>query len=91
MLIVRTTVDPLTTTPKGAMIRGQTNKQRTMTYIPPQLGDTKVWVTKTETGWTVQVVYYKENTLRGDCYWETKKFRNFKKEKDAKTFASRFN
>lgn len=62
-----------------------------MTYIPPQLGDTKVWVTKTETGWTVQVVYYKENTLRGDCYWETKEFRNNKKEKDAKTFASRFN
>ena len=60
-----------------------------MTYVSPQLGDIKVLVKNTVIGWTVQVDYYKENTLRGDCYWVTKEFRNFKKEKDAKVFASR--
>ena len=62
-----------------------------MTYIPPQLGDTKVFIRKSENGWNVQVDCYKENTLRGDRYWEVKEFRSFKKEKDAKMFASRFN
>ena len=40
-----------------------------------QIGDVKVWVRKSETGWNVQVDSYKENTLRGDCYWVTKEFR----------------
>jgi hypothetical protein len=62
-----------------------------MTYILPTLGDVKVWVRKSENGWNVQVDCYKENTLRGDCYWVTKEFRSFKKEKDAQVFASRFN
>lgn len=61
-----------------------------MTYIPPQLGDIKVFIRESEIGWSVQVDCYKENTLRGDCYWVAKAFRTFKKEKDAKVFASRF-
>jgi hypothetical protein len=61
-----------------------------MTYIPPQLGDIKVFIRNYGNSWNVQVDCYKENTLRGDCYWVTKEFRTFKKEKDAQVFASRF-
>lgn len=58
----------------------------------PTLGDIKVSIRHTESnGWAVQVDLFKENTLRGDAYWVTQEFRTFKKEKDAKQFASRFN
>jgi hypothetical protein len=67
------------------------NKQRKMTYIPPQIGDIKVQIRDGSNGtFIVQVDEFKENTLRGDAYWVTKVFKKYKKQQDAIKFASSF-
>jgi hypothetical protein len=57
----------------------------------PSLGDVKVEVRHFANTWTVFVSVFKANTLRGDAYWVSKEARSFKKESDARKFASRFN
>lgn len=61
-----------------------------ITYTPPSLGDVKCHLRQTSQGWAVQVMVFKHNTLRGDSYWETERFRQFKREADARRFASRY-
>lgn len=57
----------------------------------PKIGDIKVQIREGSNGtFIVQVDEFKENTLRGDAYWVTKVFKQYKKEKDAIKFASRF-
>jgi hypothetical protein len=60
------------------------------TYAPPSLGDVKCFVKQDGLHWTVQVVVFKANTLRGDSYWVTEGFRQFKREADARRFAARY-
>ena len=60
------------------------------TYTPPALGSVKTYVTEHNNTWTVQVMVFKANTLRGDSYWKTEGFRQFKKEADARRFAARY-
>jgi hypothetical protein len=60
------------------------------TYTPPSLGDIKCYVRQSNSGWSVQVMVFKHNTLRGDSYWETERFRHFKREADARRFAARY-
>jgi len=57
----------------------------------PKIGDVKVYLNNVNGYYTVDVRFFKENTLRGDAYWVTKEYRKFNKEKDAIKFASRFN
>jgi hypothetical protein len=61
-----------------------------LTYTPPSLGDIKCYVRQSNGGWTVQVMEFKHNTLRGDSYWVTEGFRQFKREADARRFAARY-
>ena len=56
----------------------------------PKIGDTRVFIKQYNNQFSVQVDEFKENTLRGDAYWVTKVFKQYKKEKDAIKFASRF-
>lgn len=57
----------------------------------PKIGDIEVYIRKgSDNTFSVQVDEFKENTLRGDAYWETKIFKTYKKEIDAIKFASRF-
>jgi hypothetical protein len=56
----------------------------------PSIGDIKCFVKQSGLYWTVQVVIFKANTLRGDSYWVTEGFRQFKNEADARRFAARY-
>lgn len=56
----------------------------------PKIGDTRVIIKQYNNQFSVQVDEFKENTLRGDAYWVTKEFKQYKKEKDAIKFVSRF-
>ena len=56
----------------------------------PTLGSVKTYVTERNNTWTVQVMVFKANTLRGDSYWVTEGFRQFRKESDARRFAARY-
>jgi hypothetical protein len=56
----------------------------------PALGDIKTEITTFNNRWFVQVMVFKANTLRGDSYWVTEGFREFKKESAATLFANRY-
>jgi len=57
----------------------------------PKIGDIKVRIRNSSDGtFIVQVDEFKENTLRGDSYWQNIVFKEYKKEQDAIKFASRF-
>ncbi len=60
------------------------------THTLPSVGDIKCFVKQDGLYWTVQVVVFKANTLRGDSYWVTEGFRQFKSEADARRFAARY-
>jgi hypothetical protein len=60
------------------------------TYTPPTPGDVKCHVVQRSDHWSVQVLIFKVNTLRGDSYWVHEGFRRFKREEDARRFAARY-
>ena len=56
----------------------------------PALGDVKTEITTFNKRWFVHVKVFKANTLRGDSYWVTEGFREFKTESAATSFANRY-
>lgn len=64
--------------------------EKTAPYTLPAVGSVQCFIRPSAGLWSVQVQVFKANTLRGDSYWVTEGFRQFKTEADARRFAARY-